>query len=169
MASLLPTPDRGADLSPCGRYRYRLWRRWGSGDSALFVMLNPSTADADIDDPTIRRCIGFARRWGFGGLEVVNLYGARATDPDEIDAWHDPIGRDNDRAILDAAARAALLVCAWGATVRRLRFLARGLDREREVLDLLAGHRLHCLGTTKGGHPRHPLYVRGDVGLVPLR
>jgi hypothetical protein len=84
--------DRGATLSDCGRYRYRLWRRWADGPTVLFVMLNPSTADADVDDPTIRRCIGFARSWGAGALEVVNLYAWRATQPAELKAAVGPVG-----------------------------------------------------------------------------
>ena len=112
-----------------GAYRYLLTRRWGLGPAALFVMLNPSTADDVDDDPTIRRCVGFARRWRLGGLEVVNLYALRATDPRDLFAHRAPVGRDNDDAISDAVARAAHIVVAWGVHgLRDPRRVARVVD-----------------------------------------
>ena len=155
----------GAEVSPCGRYRYWLWRRWapprGEGrDRVLFVMLNPSTADAGVDDPTLRRCIAFARAWGFGSLEVVNLFALRSPDPDRLlrggAADPEAIGPDNDTHLVVAANRADVLVVAWGAH-------PAAAARRDAVLELLRGRPLHCLGTTRGGEPRHPLYVRGDV------
>jgi hypothetical protein len=110
-----------ADLSPCGTYRYLLGRRVGEGDrTALFMMLNPSTADATEDDPTIRRCTGFARREGCGVLEVVNLFAYRATDPAELRTAPDPVGPANDHHIKAALGRVALVVVAWGALPRPL-------------------------------------------------
>jgi hypothetical protein len=159
-------PDRGAELSPCGRYRYTLWRRWAEGPRCLFVMLNPSTADATRDDPTIRRCIGFARRWGHGSLEVVNLFAWRATDPAvfyQREAWHDadPIGPENDRAILAAVGRAATVIAAWGMHGELM-----GRGAAVEAMITRAGVDLWCLGITrKGYHPRHPLYLATETSL----
>lgn len=154
----------GAVLSDCGRYRYTLTRRWAPGAPMLFVMLNPSTADASMDDPTIRRCIGFAKREGCGALEVVNLFAFRATDPAALSTATDPIGPDNDRHIVEAAVRGGVIVAAWGASVP-----AALRTRPAQVGRLLRETRLRlwCLGMTSGGAPRHPLYVRGDAALVP--
>lgn len=155
---------RSAVLSACGRYRYSLEREWGLGPRALFVMLNPSTADAEVDDPTIRRCIAFARREGCGSLEVVNLYALRATDPRELEAATRRLagrGRINSDAIRRAMHRSSgPWVAAWGAhplAAAEVPHLPCGF-RDRAV----------CLGKTKGGAPRHPLYVRADAPLVPL-
>lgn len=161
------TPYLEASAEIEGAYRYRLRRRWAPSrpfDTVAFVMLNPSTADGTEDDPTIRRCVGFARRWGFGALEVVNLYAIRATDPMQIQlARFDPVGPRNNAAILEAVRKADRLVCAWGAHPA-----VQG--RDLEVFDLLleAGAVPRALGITKTGYPRHPLYVRADVELVDL-
>jgi hypothetical protein len=152
---------RSAGLSPCGRYRYWLRRAWlhgGDGRTACFVMLNPSTADAGADDPTVRRCLAFVRAWGCSALEVRNLFALRATDPGALLSAADPVGPEGD-AQLALARDAAPVVAAWGAGVP--------FGRDRAALVLLAGTPLYCLGTTKGGQPRHPLYVRGDARLVP--
>ena len=116
-------------------------------------MLNPSTADGRRDDPTIRRCVGFARREGFTGIRVVNLFALRATDPAELKSAGDPVGAESDSAILDAVRSSEFTVAAWGA---------KGVlcGRDEAVLQLLEGHPIWCLGTTKMGHPRHPLPVR---------
>ncbi|TAA12425.1 DUF1643 domain-containing protein [Pseudoxanthomonas winnipegensis] len=146
---------RDAMVSPCGRYRYSLGRAGllGSG-TVLFVMLNPSTADADVDDPTIRRCVSFAASWGFKRLEVANLFAFRATDPKAMALAEDPVGPDNDLHLMCAAARAGLVICAWGVNGVHLQRAAR----VRAMLTG-AGHRLHHLGLTKDGHPKHPLYL----------
>jgi hypothetical protein len=159
------TVVKGAQISECGRYRYDLLRRWADGDPLLFVMLNPSTADADVDDPTIRRCIGFARREGYGALWVLNLYAYRATDPKSLLTCGDPVGPGNDN-MLRAHLRSSVgvgrpIVAAWGANAQA--------DRVEHVLNLCPDADWRCLGTTKDGHPRHPLYVRGDQPLVPFR
>ena len=147
-----------------GAYRYRLWRRWGEGAAVLFVLLNPSTADADHDDATLRRCVAFARRWGYGGLEVGNLFALCATDPRRLRTVDDPVGRANDRHLRRAALRADLVVAGWG--------VAGGhLGRDAVVGRLLARAapgRLSCLGPTAAGHPRHPLYAAGDLVPVPF-
>jgi len=121
-------------------------------------MLNGSTADAEKDDPTIRRCIGFAKRWGYGSLEVVNLFGYRTTLPTELKKALDPIGPDNDQYITAAAKRARRIIIAWGAHGA---FKGRG----KKVLGMLCryGCKIECLGETKDGHPRHPLYIRNDT------
>jgi hypothetical protein len=148
--------QKSAVISECGQYRYLLTRRWAKGPSMLWIMLNPSTADASEDDPTIRRCLGFARRWGFESLEVVNLFAVRATDRTVLTRTPDPVGAENDRYIQEAAARAGLVVVAWGTW-------GSLFDRQATVAEALAWCPLYCLGKTSSGFPRHPLYVRGDA------
>lgn len=141
-------------------YRYRLVRAWDSSLPRLaFCMLNPSTADERILDPTVRRCWGYAKSWGAGSLEVVNAYALRSTDPRALKATADPVGRPgNDEAILSAAKAADLMIVAWGAH-------ATHLGREAEVLALLRGEGIPvaCLRMTKAGHPGHPLYMPADL------
>lgn len=143
-------------------YRYRLERTWGtSGTHATWIMLNPSTADALADDPTIRRCIAFTKAWGLDGLIVVNLFALRSADPRQIRRHRDPEGPANDRFIADALHPWSVVVAAWGAD--------RMADaREQEVLAIVAEKAAGaaCLGVTKAGYPRHPLYVRSDAELV---
>ena len=150
--------EGAALFSPDGLYRYELRRIWDPARIlVLFVMLNPSTANAQHDDPTIRRCLGFAREWGYGGLLVGNLFGLRATDPRMLQESADPVGPDNDFHLDALMAKADLAVMAWGA---------RGdLKRVEVVKGLLRRHRMAAcsLGTTKAGQPRHPLYVPKDV------
>jgi hypothetical protein len=156
---------RAAKLSPDGRYRYMLGRTWNIDRArVLFVMLNPSTADAERDDPTIRRCVGFARSWGYGGLTVGNLYAYRSTQPARLAEVEDPVGPDNDAALRMLAGDAALIVCAWGADRHA------GRDRIRRVETLLRTHRpLHGLGCAKRGAPRHPLFIHRDQQPEPYR
>lgn len=139
-----------ATFSACGKYRYSLTRQWTDGHRfATWIMLNPSTADAEVDDPTIRRCIGFSKSWGYAGLEVVNLYGYRATDPKQLDVVPDPHGPENDRAIKDACLRATIVLCAWGK---------RGAERGRQLRPEINRSLFH-LGMNNDGSPKHPLYV----------
>jgi hypothetical protein len=152
------TPS-GAKFSACRRWRYLLWRRWdASRPAANFLMLNPSTADEVRLDPSCTRARNYAERWGYGALIVTNLFGWRATDPDEMKAARDPVGRGNDAAILRAAREAAIVVCAWGN---------HGLHRGRaqRVVDLLLsrGIALHALRITGAGQPAHPLYLPGTL------
>lgn len=153
-----------ATFSQCRSYRYALTRRWDpSVEGVAFCMLNPSTADAMADDPTIRRCVGFAKAWGYGALLVVNLFGLRATDPSELYGHDDPVGPDNDVVLAEWADRVSgPVVAAWGNH-------GDYQDRCVEVTDLFSRHgaRVMCLGMTKSGQPRHPLYVRADTLLVP--
>lgn len=151
---------RSATFSPCRSYRYSLTRVWNPKlPSVMFVGLNPSTADEHGDDPTVRRCIGFARKWGFGGVMLVNLFAYRSTDPSGLLEVDDPIGRGNDRHILSCAGRAKRIVVAWGT---------KGclLDRNQDVLAILP--RAYCFGVTKEGHPKHPLYLAGDTSVQPF-
>jgi hypothetical protein len=142
---------RMAEISECGRYRWWLSRSWFSGEGVVcFVMLNPSTADGTKDDPTIRRCIGFAHDWGYRRLSVRNLYCFRAADPVELFKAADPCGLLADGELI-AAGTADLTVAAWGAKA--------GQQRVTDALRLIRGE-LYCLGRTKHGQPRHPLYVR---------
>lgn len=144
-------------LSPDGRYRYRLDRVWDEqGRRVLFVMLNPSTADATQEDPTLRRCLGFARGWGYGSLTVANLYAYRATLPADLGRVADPVGPECDHYLRQCADDASLIVAAWGTHA--------GHERIEQVRDLL-GPGLTALAWTKAGQPRHPLYIR--AGTVP--
>lgn len=154
---------KSAIISPCRLYRYDLGRRWGIGKTCTFIMLNPSTADADIDDPTIRRCLGFARREDCRALRVVNLFAYRANDPaDLIYGGDNPIGPDNLSYLYDAIIEAdGPLIAAWGAW--------RGAQDPGGLLARLFPGLLQCLGQTKSGAPRHPLYVRADAPLIPWR
>lgn len=157
--------QRDAALSRCGRYRYALWRRWDeAAPSVLFVMLNPSTADAREDDPTIRRCIGFAQAWGFGALAVGNLFALRSPDPMALhravatDGPTAAIGPRNGLWLRRLAQESPVVVAAWGqhgALLQRGAAVAQSLPT------------LHCLGVTQAGHPRHPLYVAASTPLQP--
>ena len=153
----------GATFDITITYRYTLWRGWSTDyPQVTFIMLNPSTADAQRNDPTIRRCIEFAQRWGFGSLEAVNLFAYRATYPVALFNAKNPVGAENDQFLMRAVARSACVVAAWGTK-------GTLLDRDKHVLQLLASWpNVHCLGVTKGGHPRHPLYVKSDTVLKVL-
>ena len=143
-----------AVYSDCERYRYLLTRAWGPGRKALFVMLNPSTATEVQNDPTVERCERRARALGFGAFRVTNIFAFRATDPKVMRAAADPVGPENDSAILDSVAWADAVVCAWGNH-------GLHLDRGRAVEAMLraTGAPLCHLGLTGQGQPRHPLYV----------
>jgi len=150
----------GAHISRCGTYRYALWRRWATGPQVLFVMLNPSTADQRNDDPTIRRCIGFAARWGFGALAVGNLFAYRTPSPRVLRRVPHPVGRANDRWLERLAAESGRVVAAWGNE-------GAWLGRDAEVRDLLGP--LYALALTRRGQPRHPLYLPNSVRPRPWR
>ncbi len=152
---ILTQLKKSATISADGVYRYTLSRVWDETLPNLnFIMLNPSTADADLDDPTIRRCIGFGQRDGYGGIQVVNLYAFRATKPSEMLAAIDPVGPDNDAAWLQINGD---VVAAWGANAKQ--------DQVNRAIGVF--QELKCLGVTKDGHPRHPLYIRGDQPIIP--
>lgn len=154
---------KSAWISECGEYRYTLTREWDDDlPMMLFIMLNPSTADADHDDPTIKRCISFAKTADCGGIEVVNLFGFRATHTHDLKNAPFPVGDSNDAVLVEAAedaiASGGKVVCAWGNDGC---FMGRG----DEVFSMLTSKGISpiCLGTTKGGYPRHPLYLKDDT------
>lgn len=162
----LPAPQpirhRTAEISACDRYRYRLTREWSDAAPATFVMLNPSTADADQDDATVRKCARYSQRWGCGSLVVVNLYAWRTADPRLLPAGPEAVGPDNDawlsQAALDALDSGGPLVAAWGTHATP--------GRVADVLTLPGMTRLTALSVTRDGHPGHPLYLRGEAQLV---
>lgn len=146
------------------RYRYLLRRRVGdSSRRVLFIMLNPSRADEKRNDPTIRRCIGFAREWGFGLLDVVNLFAFASTNPLALQNAEDPIGEENDAAICAALEVADLAVLAWGN---------HGLTYEKRSMEVTAMTGRHtrpfCLGLTMRGAPRHPLRLSKNTCPIPF-
>ncbi|MBE9032076.1 DUF1643 domain-containing protein [filamentous cyanobacterium LEGE 11480] len=151
----------GATISPCQQYRYQLWRQWHPGPSTCTIIgLNPSTADATRDDPTIRRCVGFAQSLGCDRLIMVNLFAYRATKPEDLRKAKVPIGQDNNQTILSATQTAKYVIAAWGVHGDY-----RG--RDRQVYELLVDRQipLCCFGTTKYDHPRHPLYLPKTTAL----
>jgi len=149
---------RTATIIDC--YRYDLHRTWAPGPTMLWVGLNPSTADAYEDDPTIRRVMNFAKREGCGTLAVGNLYAYRATDPKDLWVVEDPVGPDNAWYLVDMAKKAHLIVLGWGVNAKD--------DRVDEAMLCFSGLDVYCLGTTKYGHPKHPLYLRKDTELKPF-
>jgi len=155
----------GATFSRDRQYRYRLWRYWDrSRAPLLMIMLNPSTADEERNDPTVERCERRARASGFGGLLVANIFALRSTDPKALYAHRSPVGRGNDAAILAMAREAGQVVCAWGVhgalSERGLRVASRLLGE---------GVALGVLGLTRDGHPRHPLYMASATSVSPWK
>jgi hypothetical protein len=161
----------GAILSEDKRYRYSLWRvrprlavNQGGGresipwpcKTATFIMFNPSTADAEVNDPTIRRCMRFAWDWGYEILTVVNLFAFRATSPKKLAAQANPVGADNNDHIDRAAINSDCLVAAWGNN-------GIYLKRDEEILKFLRPFDIYALGVTKKGQPKHPLYVAAST------
>lgn len=168
----------GAALSADGVYRYQLWRHWGDGSAgtAVFLMLNPSTASALIDDATIRKCIGFAKRWGLHGIRVVNLFAFRSTKPEGLVLTTCPVGLHNDdvlRAVLGHRGAehepAPRVVAAWGSCSKsKVRYLTE-VRAANVVGNIVADVPLLCLGTAKDGSPRHPLMLAYDTQFEPWR
>jgi len=151
--------EKSAVFSGCRTYRYALWRWWNlTKPYAMFIGLNPSTADETEDDPTIRRCIRFAKDWGYGGLCMTNLFALRATDPKFMMGHPSPVGPGNTQWINNLAAFAGVVVFAWGT---------HGGFEERDILITEILGKGKCLGKTKNGHPRHPLYLKADTKLEP--
>lgn len=152
-----------AEYSDCELYRYTLTRVWDPGGArALFIMLNPSTATEVQNDPTVERCERRARTLGFGAFRVLNIFAWRATDPRDMRAARDPVGPENNRAIVDSLDWADRVICAWGTHGKHL---GRGPEVER--LLRRAGADLYHLGLSKEGHPKHPLYIGYTVQPVP--
>jgi hypothetical protein len=155
--------ESGAQFSSCRRWRYLLWRRWDAKKPlANFLMLNPSTADEFKLDPSCTRARNYVEQWGFGGILITNIFGWRATDPADMKAAREPVGRGNDAAILEAARAARLVVCAWGN---------HGAHRERaaNVVHLLRAKaiELNYLQMNGSGQPAHPLYLSGKLKPLP--
>jgi len=174
-------PLKTADVSECGRYRYSLGRTWTPGlPTVVWCMLNPSVADASIDDPTIRRCIGFAKSWECGSIVVVNLFALRATDPKVLLTHPEPIGERNDEAIVKAIRlhNVWVVVCGWGShraardrgpAVQAMMRAARGPARETVHAPTdTGGPPLRALALNRGLTPAHPLYQPNDAFLVPM-
>lgn len=153
--------EAGAVFDQTRKYRYLLWRTWSSKQKPIcFVMLNPSTADAFRTDPTIARCISFARDWGYGGVQIVNLFAFRSTDPTGLLRRRDPVGPLNDLFIEHATTYCERTIAAWGN---------HGMLRDRYkefVLSAKCEGRLYHFGLTLKGQPRHPLYVARDTAVI---
>jgi hypothetical protein len=157
-SDVLTDDRRGAKFDYNRDYRYRLWREWDiNKPTVAFVMLNPSTADESEDDPTLRRCINFAKDWGYGRLEVVNLFALRATDPSELREHPNPVGGANNVHLQQVCEAVDKVVAAWGAH-------GDLQNRAAEVVEMLDTE-LFALDTTKDGHPNHPLYQPADIDL----
>lgn len=182
--------NKGAIISACGKYRYSLWREWrlhpkpakwrwfknadgtpvtdgkgfpyGEPKVCVFVMLNPSTADGETDDATIRRCVGFAQSWQYDRVEIINLFAYRATNPQDIlkmDHRGDPVGWENQEYVNRAMQDADLVVCAWGAH-------GSHIGQDETMIGWLGPRKLYALKITKNGHPAHPLYLPANSQLV---
>ena len=155
---------KSATFSPCRKYRYTLWRDWGgifiSAGYAMFIGLNPSTADETKDDPTVRRCIGYARDWGYAGLCMMNLFAFRATLPTDMEAMQDPVGPDNERALIGTSKFAGVVVAAWGVNGSHMK-------QDSKVRKIIPN--LSYLKLTKDGFPGHPLYLPKELKPLPWK
>lgn len=154
--------ESGADFSPCRTWRYALWRYWDMSDMAncvAFIGLNPSTADETLDDPTIRRCIGFSKSWGFNGLIMLNAYAYRATDPNVMKAASDPLGPENLAKLAAYQGCVRLTIAAWGVHCDPVHALKVCVAVKRPIM---------CLGKTKSGAPKHPLYLAANTQRQPF-
>lgn len=151
--------ERGAYFSLDRKYRYTLWENWGSEPKILFIMLNPSIADEKIDDSTIRRCKGYAKQWGFGGVKIANLYALVSTDPKGLGKVRNAVGDENDEAIVELRDRVDKVIVAWGHCDEKKR------RRAMQVIRLI-GKPVYCLGIDRDGCPRHPLYLAKS--LIPV-
>lgn len=159
-----PDLSRRAIFSPCSGYRYALLILDSPEDvpaeeCCAFIGLNPSTADEFKDDPTVRRCRDFARRWGYRGLMMLNAYGFRSTDPKGLRTQEDPVGRDTDRILRRYAQQTGRVVAAWGTHA--------DVERVTAMRKVLEGVPTLCLGITKDGYPKHPLYIAGKTEPIP--
>ncbi len=159
--------EKHAIFSPCRSYRYRLWRVWDKNIvPCAFIGLNPSTADENLDDPTIRRCIGFAKSWGFGGICMLNIFAFRATDPKVMKAQSDPVGPENKSNLIEAARVISMnegqVIAAWGTHGRHN---SQGSKVRMWLKE--AGVPLHYLKLTSDGSPNHPLYLKSDLKPQP--
>lgn len=167
-------PNRETILSPCRKYRYTLWREWDdqfwglredqqAKQYLMVIGLNPSTADETLDDPTIRRCIRFAKDWGYGALCMTNLFAYRATQPDDMKKAVDPAGPDCGKWLCEIAEGAGMILAAWGKH-------GSFTGRDKNVLSAMKaiGKPLHCLGKNGDGSPKHPLYIAANTRPIPF-
>lgn len=153
--------EKGAIFSANRLYRYKLWRIWDSGRPlAMFVGLNPSTADETCDDPTVAKCIRYAQAWNLGGMLMTNLFAFRSTDRSALKKVTDPVGQENDRHLMEMSRSAGIIIAAWGDD-------GLHLGRSDEVRKLLPN--LHYLKLNKSGEPTHPLYLSSDLTPTPWR
>jgi len=151
--------EHAAHFSKCRLYRYELWRKWSDTGYVMFIGLNPSTADEFSDDPTVRRCIDFARSFGGGGLCMTNIFAWRDTDPKAMKRAAEPIGAENDETLMRLAKDAKIVIAAWGVH-------GEHQGRAAAVLNMLCKVcRIYCLGVTKDHHPKHPLYLPKNAEL----
>ena len=148
-------PKSTASFSDCGRYRYLLERRWTEGPICVFVGLNPSTANADSDDATVRKCAALARTWGFSGITMANLFAVRCRYPRILSTHQDPVGPENDRFLIPIIKQAHTVVAMWGNP--GLKPYDTSTRRDQYILSLRDDWQ--CVGITKHGAPRHPLYI----------
>lgn len=153
--------ERSAVISPCGRYRYRLGRRWAPGNAVLWIMLNPSTANAYEDDATIRRCVAYSTAWGYGAILVGNVFPYRATDPREL-TGADRDGVGNWLHIRQMSLEASLIVCAWGAN-------PLCVHSRENVVRCVHDRPIRCLGLSPTGAPFHPLQRTRKLHLPAVR
>ena len=161
------TIHKNAIISKDCLYRYSLERTWdASEERVLFIMLNPSTADAINDDSTIKKCMGFAQRWGYGGITVGNLFALRSRDPNGLLGSHDPVGPENDAHLKQLAAECTVVVAAWGNSGDKARLSHLFQQRQTFMNELLRG-RMQCLGTNKDGTPKHPVLLAYETPLEP--
>ena len=144
-----------AIFSDCGRYRYSLNRRWADGKACVFVGLNPSTADSARNDATVRKCMRFARSWGFAGISMVNLYARRCRYPQALATSDDPVGPDNDIWVASIIANAPVAIAMWGNNGARI--YCEGMRRDTLIMKLRS--EWLCFGQTEMGAPKHPLYL----------
>ena len=159
LATFFPAAPYHAVFSSCGHYRYDWYYRWSDGPCVIFIGLNPSKADCHRTDATVRRCIAFAKRWGFGAVRIVNLFSWIDTAPAAMKAAAEPVGPRNDGYLVSQAADADLIVAVWGTH-------GAHLGREQVVRMLLQG-RLNALAINKDGSPSHPLYLPKDLRPFP--
>lgn len=148
-------------FSPCRKYRYSLFHIWDKDNPtyAMFIGLNPSTADENKLDPTLRRCAAFSKRWGYGGLVMTNIFAYRDTDPKIMKKQDDPIGPDNNSILLECSKEASVIIAAWG---NHGEFMNRGNEVKKLIKNLC------CLKLSKNGNPYHPLYLKGDLNPIPF-
>ncbi len=153
-------PEPLAVFSPCRRWRYELWRRWSPGPYCPFIGLNPSTADERILDPTVRRCIDYAKRWGYGALCMTNIFAWRDTDPQDMMKAEEPIGEKNDETLIRISKDAGVVIAAWGCH-------GSYRDRAKRVLEIIPN--LCALKLNSDGSPAHPLYLRKSLVPTPIK